>query len=43
MVEWGLQDVTGYSSLTDEQLDNIVTQFMYFNIQILLSLVLIII
>ena len=32
VVEYGLQDVTGYSPLTDEQLDNIVTQFMYFNI-----------
>ena len=32
VVEYGLQDVTGYSPLTDEQLDNIVTQFKYFNI-----------
>ena len=32
VVEYGLQDVTGYSPLIDEQLDNIVTQFMYFNI-----------
>ena len=28
VMEYGLQDVTGYSPLTDEQLDNIVTQFM---------------
>ena len=31
MVEYGLQDVTEYSPFTDEQLDNIVTQFMYFD------------